>query len=257
VNDVSASARRLAQMLAVFLLASLLLNACGGTIETDLTLYTGDRFDAKSRITMPAASLALVGGTEALEAQFKQMQQQASSEGSKFSWRKERSNSPNEVVYSMSISGINYKNLDAYNIQVQKTQYQGQDALSVAASSNYDLSGTQNTVRLHVGKIFQTNNARSGSSTILWTGSEPLQAIVTPKSSTNWLTILLVVLAVAAAAGVAIVVLRRRPSSQVVTSVTASPATTTGAFCPFCGQPTAPGARFCMSCGQAIPSRQS
>ena len=107
-----------------------------------------------------------------------------------------------------------------------------------------------------MGKILQTDNQRSGNNTIVWTGTEMLQAIVTPASSTNWLVILLVVLAVAAVAAIAFVVLRRRPASQAVTATTVTPIARAGAFCPHCGQPVQPGAKFCMSCGQAIPPRQ-
>jgi len=185
------------------------------------------------------------------------MQQQAQAQGAKFSWRKVNSKSADEIVYRISVSGTGNENLaTSYNINIQKTQYQGQDALSVSASPNYDLSGVQNTVRLHVGKILQTNNQRSGNNTIVWTGNETLQAIVTPASSSNWLVILLVVLAVAAVAAIAFVFLRRRPAGQVATATTAMPIIKTGAFCPHCGQPVQPGAKFCMSCGQAIPPRQ-
>jgi len=255
-------------MMVILLLFALLLSACGGSIETDLTLYSGDRFDATSRVTVPAAGLALVGGADAIESQFKQMEQQASTEGARFSWRKENSRSPDEIVYRISVGGTSYENLaTSYGINIQKTQYQGQDALSISASPNYDLSGVQNTVRLHVGKILQSDNWlqidnsdnwRSGgrNNTIVWSGTEPLQAIITPASSTNWLVILLVVLAIAVAAVVAFLLLRRHPPSQIATPAIAAPVIRAGGFCPHCGQPTQPGARFCMSCGQAIPPRQ-
>jgi len=257
VNYRTTSVRRFVIVMSILLLVTLFLSACGGIIETDLTLYSGDRFDATSRVTVPAASLALVGGAAALDAQFNELEQQALVEGARFSWRKENSKNPDEVVYRISTSGTGYDNLSAaYSIQVQKVQHEGKDALSVSASPSVDMYGTQNTLRLHVGKILQTNNQRSGNNTIVWTGTEMLQAIVTPASSTNWLTILLVVLAVAAVAAIALVVSRRRPASQVATVTTAAPIATRGGFCPHCGEPTQPGAKFCMSCGQAIPPRQ-
>jgi len=249
------SARRSAALIAILGLLVLLLSACGGSIETDLTLYTGDRFEATSRITTPVEGLMLVGGTEAIESQLRALEQQAVSEGVRFSWRKERSQNANEVVYRITIGGTGYENLaDSYGINVEKTRYQGQDALSISASPNYDLSGMQNTVRLHVGKILQTDNPRSGNNTIVWTGTERLQAIVTPASSTNWPTILLLVLALGAVAVGALIVWRRRPAGRVAAVVTGAPAAT-GGFCPACGQPTQPGAGFCMHCGQALPPR--
>ncbi len=256
---MTAPSTRYPTILIVILVSfALILSACGGSVETDLTLLTGDRFDATSRIVVPAAGLALVGGTAAIESQFRQMEQQAAAEGARFSWRKESSRSADEIVYRISISGTGYENLgDSYGIKVTKIQYQGQDALSVSANPNYDLSGMQNTVRIHVGKILQTNNQRSDDNTIVWTGTETLQAIVTPASSTNWLTIMLVLLAVAAVAALALVFLRRRPAGQVAVAAAAVPVAGRGGFCPHCGQPTLPDAKFCMHCGQAIPPRGS
>jgi hypothetical protein len=76
-----------ALLIVTLLSFALILSACGGTIETDLTLYSGDRFDATSRITTPVEGLMLVGGVEAIESQFKELEQQATAEGVKFSWR--------------------------------------------------------------------------------------------------------------------------------------------------------------------------
>ena len=257
MNHRTAPTKRSAIVVAALFSLTLILSACGGTIETDLTLYAGDRFDATSRITTPVEGLMLVGGVEAIESQFRELEQQATAEGAKFSWRKENSKNANEVAYRITIGGTGYGSLaDSYGIKVQKTQYEGKDALSITANPNHDLSGVQNTVRLHVGKVLQTNNQRADNNTIVWTGMETLQAVVTPASSTNWLTILLIVLAVAAVAALALVFLRRRPAGQVVTAAPSSTAVRGGGFCPHCGQPTQPGARFCMSCGQAIPPRQ-
>lgn len=251
--------RRHPLILIVTLLSfALSLAACGGTIETDLTLRTDERFDATSRITAPVAGLALVGGTEAIEAQFREMEQQAKAGGTKFTWRRENSRSADQIVYRVSLSGKGYEGLaQAYGVRVQKTQYQGQDALAVSSNPNYDLSGMESTVRLHVGKILQTNNRRSGNSTIIWSSTEKLQAIVTPASSTNWLTLVLIVLAVAAVAAIALLLLRRRPAGQVATATTTAAVARPGGFCPHCGQPASPGAKFCMHCGGAIPPRGS
>lgn len=257
MNQYISPVRRSIILIIALLSFALFLSGCA-TVETDLTLYSDDRFEATSRITASVEGVVLAGGVEAIESQFKEMEQRASAEGARFSWRKGSSRNTNEVVYHFSIGGTGYENLaGSYGINIQKTQYQGQDALSISASPNYDSSGVQNTVRVHVGKILQTNNQRSGNNTIVWTGAESLQAIVTPASSTNWLPILLVVLATVAA--LTFIVLRRRPVSQVATvtsATTTAPIMKTGAFCPHCGQPTQPGAKFCMSCGQAIPPRQ-
>ncbi len=243
---------------ALLTFLALILSACGGTIETDLTLRTGDRFDATSRITMPAQGLMLVGGVEAIESQFRELEQQATAEGFKFSWRRENSKNANEVVYRISTEGKGYEALaSTYGILVEKTQYQGQDALSISTSPYYDLSDVQNTIRIHVGKILQTNNQRSGNNIIVWTGTENLQAIVTPAGDTGWVTILVAALAVGVVAALGVLLLRRRPAGQVATAATTSPVAGSGGFCPYCGQPVLPAAKFCMHCGQAVPSRGS
>lgn len=256
MNLHTRSVRQSAILIVILLSFALILSACGGTIETDLTLRTGERFDATSRITIPAQSAMLVGGVEAIESQFRELEQEAAAGGAKFSWRKESSKNANEIVYRITIGGKGYDALaNSYGIKVQKTQYQGQDALSISANPNYDLSGVQSTVRLHVGKILQTKNRRLDDNTIVWTAPETLQAIVTPVGGTGWLAILIVVLAIAVVAALAVLFLRRRPAGRVATATTASSAAGRGGFCPHCGQPALPGARFCMHCGQAIPPR--
>jgi hypothetical protein len=256
VSHGTTTVRRPAIMIAVVLSFTLLLSACGGSVETDLTLYTGDRYEATSRLSVPAASLTLIGGAQAIESSLKQMEQKVKAEGATFSWRKENAKSANEVVYRIATSGAGYDRLTSdYNIRVQKVQWEGKDALSVSASPSADLYGTQSTLRLHVGKILQTDNQRSGANIIVWTGSEALQAVVTPASRTKWLVILLVILAVAALAAIVWVFLRRRPAGQVATASTAMPIIRTGAFCPHCGQQVQPGAKFCMSCGEVVPPR--
>lgn len=243
-------------LITTLLFVVVLLNACGGTIETDLTLRTDERFDATSRITVPVEALALVGGTEAVEAQFREIEQQAIAESVKFAWRREKSRSAGQIVYRVSLSGRGYEGLaEAYGVKVQKTQYQGQDALAVSSAPNYGLSGMESTVRLHVGKILETNNRRSDNNTIIWSSTEKLQAIVTPASDTGWLLPLIVVLLVAVVAVLAVLLLRRRPAGQVVRAPTAASAAGPGGFCPQCGQPVYPGAKYCMYCGGAIPPR--
>lgn len=253
----TSSGKSPAALVATLLSLTLILSACGGIIETDLTLYANDRFDATSRITLPAQSLMLIGGTEAIDSQFRELEQEAVAQGAKFSWRKENSKNVNEIVYRMTIGGTGYEGLaDSFGIYVQKTEYNGQEALTVTASPNYDLSGAQNTVRLHVGKILETTNQRSDNNTILWSGTESLQAIVTPASSTNWLVILLVILAVAAVLALALIFLRRRSAGQPAMASRSVQRTASAGFCPHCGRPTQPGSRFCMNCGKAIPTRQ-
>lgn len=249
MNHRCTAQRSLVNLTVILLLIALLLSACSiQSIDFDLTLYPDDRFDAHTRITLPAAALALVG-SEALEAQFEEMEQQAVGEGVKFSWRKERSGSADEVAYSIGMSGTGYDNLSEFGIEVEKIQFEGKEALSVSASSPTDLYGAQSTFRLHVGKIIQTNNRRDGNSTIVWTGNDVLQAIVTPKGGTNWFTTILVILGVAAVVVIAFVFLRRRSLSPMAA---VAPITGRGAFCPHCGQPTLPDAKFCMSCGQSL-----
>ncbi len=253
----TASMRRLAIMTSMLLSLILLLSACGGSIETDLTLFSDDRFDATSRIAVPASSLALLGGSAALDAQFEELEQQAVAEGAEVSWRKEGSKNPDEVVYRISVGGVGYEYLtEAYDIQVERITLDGQEALSVSANPSVDMYGTQNTVRLHVGKIIQTDNQRSGNNTIVWTGTDDLQAIVTPASSTNWLAILGGVIAVAALAAVVFVIRGRHSARRFSPLPVATPLATRGAFCPHCGQPIQAGAKFCMKCGQAVSPRQ-
>lgn len=244
-------------LVAALLFLVLILSACTGITEADLTLYTKDRFDATMRVTLPATAVVLAGGAEAFEAQLKEYEKIAASEDIKFSWRRERSGSADGVAYSFDMSGTGYENLSSFDIEVNKTQIEGEEALSVFARPLTSLDDAQSTLRLHVGKIIETDNRREGNSTIVWTGDDALRAIVTPKSDTNWLPTILVILGIAAAAVVAFIFLRRRPIGRVVAATTTPPVVRTGRFCPHCGQPTQPDSRFCMSCGQAIPPRQS
>lgn len=248
-------ARRAIFPVVFFVVSALLLGACG-TIETDLTLRTNERFDAISQITVPVAVLALAGGAEAIESQFREIEQQAVVEGVEFSWGKERSGNADEVVYRISLSGTGYAALaDTFGIQIESTQYDGKEALHVYAGPNYDLSEMEHTIRLHVGRILQTNNQRVDNNTIVWTGMETLEAIVTPASETGGLTVLLVSLVTVMVIVLAILLLRQRLVGRAATTTVPTEIARYGGVCPHCGQPTPPGTRFCMYCGNPLPGQ--
>jgi hypothetical protein len=246
--------RRLSLMV-FFLLFALLLSACGGSVKNDLTLFGGDRLDLSFRLSLSAADLSAEGGAGAIESQLKQIQQQAQAQGAKFSWRREDAQRAGEIAYRVTVGGASYEELVStynININIQKTKYQGHDALSISAGPN-GMADVENPLRVHVGKILQTDNQRSGNNTIVWDGTDHLDAIVTPASRTNWPVILLVILAVAALAACVFVFLRRRPASKVAPNTTSAAPAARWGFCPHCGQPMQPGAKFCMDCGQVVP----
>lgn len=254
MNQPILTIRHSASLLIVLLALTLALSACGGSAEADLTLYPGGRFQAEIQVTVPAIMTADLG-PGVLDSRLREVEEQLKAENMTFSWRKGKSQNPDQAVYNISIGGQSYDSLDSvFSIAVEETNYQGQDALLITARPNRDLSDADSTIRLHVGKVLKTSNQVLGNNTVVWSGAESLEAIVTPASSMSWSAILLLILIVVAA-GAAYIVLRRRPARQAVSVAPPAPEVQPGRFCPHCGQPTQPGAKFCMHCGQSILPR--
>ncbi len=253
----------------------LLAAACGGTAETDVTLYSGDRWDATVRIEFPTSAIALAGGPAGIEQQLEQVKAEQETRGVKFSYKKDRASSPDATAYRVDMKGDNYASLEAVDIVVEPTQFDGKDALSIRYVSNSGLSGIEEIIRIHVGSILDAGSSPTDSNTLIGGSSQPIYATVTPKSSFNpWLVIgpLLAV----AAVGAVVVAGRRKsaPRPQVVSppfvveapdrSAATLPDDTSPALaeeetvdCPACGKATLAWSKFCMNCGARLPQVQA
>lgn len=252
------------QTFVLFLLYAvigLVLGACEATVETDLTLRSNERFNATSRVKIPIEMLVSADATvEDIENQFRFTEAGAEYEDLKFSWRREKSQSPDEIVYLLSLSGKGYDSLnELFKLKIEKTILDDKEVLRVYAEPDaIAAEDMEHTLRLHVGRILQTNNYRMDDKTILWTGTDTLEAIVIPLGDLSWPVVLIGVLATATLAGLVVVLFSRRHSVRQVAQVPKPGSfAQSGWFCPNCGQPNSPGAKFCMHCGRALPPRGS
>lgn len=251
--------------LAALLLVLMLSAACGGMVETDLTLLSGERWEATTRLTVPVAMLQMLG-PEAIEQQLDQAVKDASP-NEKASWKQVKTDDPQLAAYLVSYSGKGYQSL-AELCTIEKMQINGKPALRVKPDPGAAADATRSVFRLHAGEILDTNGTRQGKGEVVWDGSlYNAYAVVTPKAGLNGPALIAaIVAAVAALAALALILWKRssgssRPAEAYVVPQPppAPPPTLSGqartVFCPYCGTPGQVAGRFCMSCGKPIPSK--
>jgi hypothetical protein len=239
---------------AVIIALSLLLSACGATLETDLTLYTDERYAVTMTVTV-SAEVLVVTGPEAIKSQLNQFVAEAKAEGAQARWYQGRAKQAGSAVYVIEMNGKGYTSKTIRDtFRLTWLDYQGRKALKVETSPQSLSSGlAMGVVTLHAGEILASNGKKIGNDSVRWdTPVTGIQAIVIPKSQTSaWPIVgILIVLLILAAGGY---FAHRRGYFRIGGGVVPAPALS-GSFCPYCGQPTQPGARFCMSCGKELPS---
>jgi hypothetical protein len=251
-----------AGLAAALFLVLLFSAACGGMVETDLTLLSGERWEATTKLTVPLAMLQIVG-PQVLEQQLDQAVQEAGP-NEKASWKKVASDDPQFVSYLLDYSGKGYDSLDGL-CTIEKVQVGGKPALRVKPDSGISADATSTVFRLHAGEILDTNGVRQGKGDVVWTNNlHSAYAVVTPKAGLSGPALIAAILAAAAALSALGLLLWRRSAGKMQPAPgyavpqqpappPALPAQARTVFCPYCGAQGQVAGRFCMSCGKSIP----
>ncbi len=251
-------------VLALFLLL-LAVAACGGTLQTDVTLYSSGSWDASSLLEMPGSALSLSGGRDQLEQSFAQMVSEEASKGVQVSVKEAKASSQDLIAYRLTMKGTDFATLEEIGLNAQPTDYDGQKAWAISYSPTDNLGGMEQTIRVHVGKILANDGLQEDAGTIVGGTSQYISAVIVPKSPFNPLFIIVPILAGALVAGVVLAVVLRKKGSTGQSAPAAQPALMAAPYvqqpqpapggalpCPNCGRATLPGSKFCMNCGAPV-----
>lgn len=243
--------------LILLVIVALTVSACGA-VQTDLTLYSGERYQVVTTFTVPAQALALAGGEAAIKPQLDQAVAQAQASGTQASWRREKGSESDQAVYVIEINGTGYGPLLSDTFTVQPVEVEGGAALEVSVAPGAQLiSGGlgASTLVVHGGRILETNGMQTGDDTVtfnqvamLSSGGTPY-VILRPKGGLAagfpWFYLGIGVGAVALLGLIAFFIFRPRPKRGYTGTV----------FCPHCGAALARGTRMCSRCRRPLPSR--
>jgi predicted nucleic acid-binding Zn-ribbon protein len=182
------------------ILAGGLLTGCG-TAEMDVTVYDGDLFDLKMVINMPSEMIQMIGGPYEVENLLDQSVEDALDEGLKTTWRRLDSSDKNTYSYEISIPKTEIHADFSEFFTWNEVDFNKRKAYEIKFVGIGDLSSElmSLTLNLHAGKILESNGREVNSSTVTWVNPSQIPtAIVTPKSSINWIPLVLSVLLIIA-----------------------------------------------------------
>lgn len=258
-------------LVVTLLLLVLLAAACGGTLETDVTLYSSGKWEASSRLQMPASALSLAGGASMLEQSFEQTVAEEAAKGVTFSYKAEKAGKSDALAYRLDMKGDDFATLTEIGLNAEPTEYDGQEAWAISYSPTGDLSAMEQTMRVHVGKILMSETTQEDKGTLVGGSSRPINAVIIPKSPFNPWVIIFPVLAGVIIGGAVFAFVRRKQGAASQPAPTAMPAPSAmpaslaapyvprpqiapagGIACPNCGKPTLPASKFCMNCGAPV-----
>ncbi len=186
------------------LILTILLAGCG-IVDTEITVYTNDRYKQDFIITLPADAIDMYGGEEEFENEMRAMMSDELSSEGKFSVKQLKSNDPSVYRYEISQGMTNITTEYNDNFSWTETRFNNRKAYEFRYSRlGSFLSGVSSmTITLHAGKILDTNGTQLDANTVQWTDPwETPYAIVIPKGAATWIPLVaLAVLIIAVAVG--------------------------------------------------------
>ncbi len=178
--------------LIILMILSVWLSSCAGTVEMDITVYSGDRYQQEMILTFAEEMVELSGGIEEIERLLDEMVAEAEAEGGSISWRQVKSRQDDTIQYEIqqeitditnaSTDGFRWEEIDHNDSRAYRFEY--------ANISDMDMYFQDFTLTLHAGKILESNGEEVDARTAQWKNpsqySSPY-AIVQPKSVAAWL----------------------------------------------------------------------
>lgn len=261
-----------------FLLFTFLLSSCGISAlsaTTELTLYTGENWDAKTEIVFSADQIGLLKNQ--IDNSIAQQVSRLKDQGIDASWSQKEGGGRLTYIISLKGQGFDKANTYVFNGQPALRSSESSDGRQVTfrydpRSSSY-LIAQQQTFILHGGRILSSNGSQTGLGSITWRNpSTIMQATLTEAAPTSWLSYLMLgvggVLVVAVVIGLRRNMTRRQaarlygyestsaytsPSPPVDVGPSVPPAplhvTTARRYCTNYGASLPAEAGFCPDCG--------
>jgi len=258
--------KRWAKMLVLGLtLAAVTIAGIGcasANVDTDLTVYTGDRYDLVMTITFWPQALAGLSDAASMQERLDGSVARAKASGCDVEGERVQPAEEGQLAYRLHIRAAGVQALDSCVQQVSSVsprltashvKYEGHDAIRVQlpASTFGGWLGGDSTLTIHAGKILASNGTQQSKDSVTWhNSSDDMYAVLTPKSQTNLLLPAAVVLLLLGGAGYG---LYRLAFAHPHAASTPPPAS--ARYCPYCGQAASPSAQFCPHCGNPMPKR--
>lgn len=243
--------------LILLLVVAAVVSACGA-VQTDLTLYSDERYQVVTTITIPSQALVLAGGEAAVKPRLDQAVAQAQAGGATAKWSHGKSAASDQVVYVVEINGQGYGPPLSDDFDVQSVEVDGQQALKVTIIPGAQLiSGGlgASTLIVHGGQILETNGIQTEKDEATFTQVSVLSSSGTPyvilrpkvgfMAGFPWLYVGIGASALALLGLVAFLIFRPRPKKNYAGTI----------FCPKCGAAQPRGSRICVRCRRPLPLR--
>ncbi|MGB9723463.1 MAG: zinc-ribbon domain-containing protein [Chloroflexia bacterium] len=222
-------------------------------LRQELTLMSGERWEARMEMTVPASVVSMMGEAQRqeLEAEGKREQERLQAQGisAQVSTRK---TDQGDYILSVQVAGQGWELLNRAvftgTARIEplgerlRFSYDPSKQGEMALSSLYQFGGKYTFV-LNAGTIYSSNATKVSGGTATWenpTGEITAEVGLGGGGMPLWLIIVLVIVGVILLAAVALFFWLRRPRAA------------KGPLCPQCGAPVAPDAAFCTRCGAKI-----
>jgi predicted enzyme related to lactoylglutathione lyase len=171
------------RFLGLLAIATLLLLAGCGTMDTEVTFYKGERWQTIMEVYLLPATVSMMGGEASLEAEMERSMPEVEDEEVEFSWEKER-HEDGGVTYRFTIKGEGWDQLNEGVFDGRATitrDESGQVHLSYYTMG--DIGFTRTVMRLRGGKIISSNADRVEGDTAVWIDPSRVEVVLTEKSS--------------------------------------------------------------------------
>lgn len=171
-------------------LLCILLSSCAGIVETDITVYSGNRYQQEMTLSLSTDVAELAGGTAEIEKTLGEMVAEAKTKGVQLSWRQLKTEQSNVLQYEIRQNITQMTDPDTDGFTWSETSYNDHKAYRLDYTELTDVRGyfQSFTLTLHAGKILESNGTQVDERTVRWVNpSRTPYAIVQPKSAVKWI----------------------------------------------------------------------
>lgn len=185
------------QILVLFelLLCSFFLTSCWvtGSLEMELNVYKGNKYQMDILLQIPSESIFLIGGVDEFELALKEMLSQELNNEELWKW--EKSQSANSSTHYYRIKSKNTEIINGEFFEWTEMKYKNRKAYLIEFTYAYELSKLMSDYKLtlHADKILESNGMQIDSKTVTWINPRTVPyAVVIPKGFGQLILIIIV-----------------------------------------------------------------